>query len=135
MFFQAEEGMRVAKGSRGLGDAQTRGGPRRMGSCPHGVAGLWSRPVTGTYLFPPPTLRWSGSFSTRSRSFPDPPPPRCAGRGVLNETPPNLVLSLIPISEPTSLLSNSYPVFCFKKKPPNKTTPHHTTNHTNNTTQ
>src|SRR5674536_380527 len=101
-FFQAEDGIREAQESRGLGDVykrQSLGSPRPTCRC------FADGPATA--VRPP----WSATAAAGHLSSPAArsPRPRC-GQGRGGPSRPSPTLSLIHISEPTRLLSSSYAV-------------------------
>src|SRR5674536_392581 len=126
-FFQAEDGIRDAQESRGLGDVYKRqvpapAGVRTAARTHPRPAARDHRPLSQAAVgaaadaAPGPVragLRQRGRRRTlRGGAGSDPSRGRC-GRDLLH-------LSLIHISEPTRLLSISYAVFCLKKKKKNK---------------
>ena len=106
-FFQAEDGIRDAQESRGLGDVYKR--QRRERSVAvilRHARGPLQQPAVQVENVARIRLAPGGALE-HERDLP-------VGHGVLGQI--IIDLSLIHISEPTRLLSISYAVFCLKKK-------------------
>src|SRR5678815_4102951 len=101
-FFQAEDGIRDAQESRGLGDVY-----KRQPSCKTLAHSRLSPFAFTNDLIAPATFLPLTTFLIHSAS---------SVHFSSNIYPKYLNLSLIHISEPTRLLSISYAVFCLKKK-------------------